>query len=182
MTEPTARELRLQPRLIVHTGDGEGKSTAAFGMALRAWAQGWSVGVHQFVKSAAWTPGERVALERLGASWTTWGAGRTGLRATRDADHAELARQGWRQVRRELAAEIHRFYVLDEFTYPLDRGWVEVAEVLDTLAGRPGIQHVVITGRRCPAAVVDAADLVTEMTKITHPFDTGAKGQAGIEW
>lgn len=187
------RELRLEHRLLVFTGEGKGKSTAAFGMGLRAWAQGWSTGVFQFVKSAKWRTGEAAAYAALGemhrttgqggpVEWHTMGAGWTWLRATQDADPAALARAGWERVAAQLAGGVHRLYILDEFSYPLARGWVDVDEVLEVLARRPSPQHVVITGRGVPPAVCEAADLVTEMTKIAHPFDRGAKGQPGIEW
>jgi len=184
---------RGRPRLMVHTGDGKGKSTAAFGMALRAWARGWPVGVYQFVKSPAWRTGEREAFAALDelhrtagrggpVAWHVLGAGRTALRATRDVDQAALARAGWDAVRADLAAATHRLLVLDEFAHVLAHGWVDPAEVLDVLARRPGEQHVVITGRRCPPSILDAADLVTDMTKLKHPFDAGARGLAGLEW
>lgn len=193
MTATTTRERRRQPRLIVHTGDGKGKSTAAFGLGLRGWAQGWSIGVYQFVKSGKWHTGEQAAYAALhehhlatGAggpiAWHTMGAGWTWLRATHTRDQAALAREGWRHVAGALAEERHSLLILDEFTYPLANGWVDTEEVVATLRARPGVQHVVITGRRAPERLLDAADLVTEMTKITHPFDAGARGQAGIEW
>jgi cob(I)alamin adenosyltransferase len=98
------------------------------------------------------------------------------------ADHAERAAEGWAQIRRDLAAETYRLYVLDEFTYPITWGWVDVEEVIAVLAGRPGRQHVVITGRGAHPRLVETADLVTEMTKVKHPMDAGQKGQKGIEW
>jgi cob(I)yrinic acid a,c-diamide adenosyltransferase len=85
-------------------------------------------------------------------------------------------------VKRRLAEQTHGLYVLDEFTYPMEWGWVDIDEVVETLANRPGFQHVVITGRRCPEPVLKLANLVTNMTKIKHPFDEGQKGQKGIEW
>ena len=192
-TDDTTRARRRQPRLIVNTGHGKGKSSSAFGTGLRGWAQGWSIGVFQFLKSEKWRTGERAAYEALAAhhaatgeggpiEWHTMGAGWTWLRSTADVDQAELARQGWAEVARRLAAETHDLYILDEFTYALARGWVDLDEVLATLAARPGMQHVIITGRDAPPALLDAADLVTEMDKVKHPFDTGARGQAGIEW
>lgn len=93
-----------------------------------------------------------------------------------------LAREGWAHVRVGLAEERHQFWLLDEFTYPLRWGWLDIDEVVDTLLRRPGTQHVVMTGRDAPHALIDAADLVTEMKKIKHPFDKGQRGQAGIEW
>lgn len=116
--------------------------------------------------------------------WHKMGQGWSWLRANADDadDHAAAARAGWAEIARRLAANEHDFYVLDEFTYPLDWGWVGVDEVVEALAARPGRQHVVITGRRAPQALIDAADLVTEMRKISHPMDSGRKGQKGIEW
>ncbi|MFC5907296.1 cob(I)yrinic acid a,c-diamide adenosyltransferase [Streptacidiphilus monticola] len=184
----TTRQRRTLPVLAVHTGPGKGKSTAAFGLALRAWNQGWPIGVFQFVKSAKWRVGEENALRVLGASgeggtvaWHKMGEGWSWVQ--RDiADSEEAAKEGWAQVKRDLAAETYRLYVLDEFTYPLHWGWIPVEEVLDVLRDRPGSQHVVITGRYAPEALVEAADLVTEMTKVKHPMDAGRKGQRGIEW
>jgi cob(I)alamin adenosyltransferase len=101
----------------------------------------------------------------------------------RDAgDHAEQAAEGWAQIKRDLAAQTYRLYVLDEFTYPMKWGWVDVDEVTSVLAARPGQQHVVITGRDADPRLLAAADLVTEMTKVKHPMDAGQKGQKGIEW
>jgi cob(I)alamin adenosyltransferase len=190
----TTRARRHAPLLAVHTGTGKGKSTAAFGMALRAWNAGFDVAVFQFVKSAKWKVGEEAAFRELGrlhdeqgiggaVEWHKMGAGWSWARkAGSDDDHAVAAADGWAEIARRLADERHDFYVLDEFTYPLNWGWVDVGEVVATLAGRPGVQHVVITGRDAPQPLLDAADLVTEMTKVKHPMDTGRKGQGGIEW
>lgn len=190
----TTRQRRKRPLLVVHTGDMKGKSTAAFGLAMRAWNQGWPIAVYQFVKSAKWKTGEEaafLALNRvhaetgMGASvaWHKMGEGWSWIRrAGTEADHASDAREGWEQIKRDLAAQAYRFYVLDEFTYPMNWGWVDTDDVVATLGQRPGDQHVVITGRRADPRLVEAADLVTEMTKIKHPMDAGQKGQGGIEW
>jgi len=186
----TTRQRRRTPVLAVHTGLGKGKSTAAFGMALRAWSQGWPIGVFQFVKSPKWKVGEETALRTLGASgqggdvtWHKMGEGWSWIqRPGTERDHAVEAAEGWAQIKRDLAAEAYRFLVLDEFTYPMKWGWVDVADVVATLAARPGTQHVVITGRDAHPDLVAAADLVTDMTKVKHPMDAGRKGQAGIEW
>ena len=190
----TTRQRRQRPLVVVHTGDMKGKSTAAFGLALRAWHQGWPIVVYQFVKSAKWKTGEEAAfgtLARIHAetgegapvTWHKMGEGWSWIRrAGTGADHAADAREGWEQVRRDLAAEAYRFYVLDEFTYPLKWGWVDVDDVVATLARRPGQQHVVITGRGAGQRLIDAADLVVNMTKVKHPMDAGQKGQGGIEW
>ena len=190
----TTRQRRNRPLLFVHTGDGKGKSTAAFGLALRAWNQGWPIGVFQFVKSAKWRIGEEDTFALLGklheetgaggpVEWHKMGSGWSWSRKQgSEADHATDAREGWAEIRRRLAQERHDLYVLDEFCYPLKWGWVDVEEVVETLRNRPGRQHVVITGRDADPRLVEAADLVTEMTKIKHPMDVGQKGQRGIEW
>ncbi len=188
----TTRERRALPLLVVHTGDGKGKSTAAFGMALRAWTAGWPIGVFQFTKSPKWKSGEEAALKSLGSvhdstgqggpvTWHKMGEGWSWLR-TQPEDHAKAAVAGWEQVKADLDAERYRLLILDEFTYPVSNGTLDVTEILAILAARPGTQHVVITGRRAHPDLIAAADLVTEMTKIRHPMDAGRKGQVGIEW
>jgi cob(I)alamin adenosyltransferase len=190
----TTRARRHTPVLAVHTGAGKGKSTAAFGMALRAWNAGLSVAVFQFVKSAKWKVGEEAAFGRLGRlhdehlvggpiEWHKMGAGWSWTRkAGSDVDHAAAAADGWGEIARRLADQRHDFYVLDEFTYPLKWGWVDVDEVVDLLAARPGYQHVVITGRDAPQRLIDAADLVTEMRKVKHPYEQGIMAQRGVEF
>lgn len=190
----TTRQRRNRPLLVVHTGDGKGKSTAAFGLALRGWNQGWRIGVFQFVKSAKWRIGEQTVLERLGAlheetgeggplEWHKMGSGWSWTRKHGDAqDHAAAAAEGWQEIKRRIAANSHDLLVLDEFTYLMEWGWVDVEDVVTTLAERPGFQHVVVTGRRAHPRLVEVADLVTEMTKVKHPMDAGQKGQRGIEW
>jgi cob(I)alamin adenosyltransferase len=190
----TTRQRRNRPLLMVHTGDGKGKSTAAFGLAMRGWNQGFRIGVFQFVKSAKWRIGEQTVLERLGAlhadtgeggpvEWHKMGAGWSWSRKEgSDADHAAAGAEGWLEIKRRLSDESHDLYVLDEFTYPLNWGWIDVDDVVDTLANRPGRQHVVITGRRVDPKLAEIADLVTEMGNVKHPMDAGQKGQRGIEW
>ena len=186
----TTRQRRNRALVVVHTGEMKGKSTAAFGLALRAWNQGWSIGVFQFVKSAKWKVGEEQALRVLGESteggtvaWHKMGEGWSWTRKQgTDEDHAANALEGWRQVQRDLAAQTYGFYVLDEFTYPMTWGWVDVDEVVQTLRDRPGTQHVVITGRDADPRLIGAADLVMQTTKVKHPMDAGQKGQRGIEW
>jgi cob(I)alamin adenosyltransferase len=190
----TTRQRRNRPLLIVHTGDGKGKSTAAFCLAMRGWNQGFRIGVFQFVKSAKWRIGEQTVLERLGAlhadtgeggpvEWHKMGAGWSWSRKEgSEADHAAAAAEGWLEIKRRLSEEIHDLYVLDEFTYPLNWGWIDVDDVVDTPANRPGRQHVVVTGRRVDPKLAEIADLVTEMGNVKHPMDAGQKGQRGIEW
>lgn len=188
----TTKQRRNRPMVLVNQGEGKGKSTAAFGMALRAWNQGWDIGVFQFVKSAKWRIGEQSALEALGrlhqdtgeggpVEWHKMGSGWSWTQRG-EKEPAAVAREGWAEVKRRLTEQRHDFYVLDEFTYPMEWGWIDAKEVAEVLRTRPGFQHVVITGRRCPEPILEVASLVTEMTKIKHPFDAGQKGQKGIEW
>ena len=190
----TTRQRRNSPLVIVHGGAGKGKSTAAFGLALRGWNQGWSIGVFQFVKSAKWRIGEQAALAALDdvhrttgqggpIEWHKMGSGWSwSRRAGTEEEHAEAAREGWAEIKRRLADETHTLYVLDEFTYLLKWGWLDIDDVVATLTNRPGYQHVVITGRDPQPRLLEIADVATEMTKIAHPFDKGQKGQKGIEW
>jgi cob(I)alamin adenosyltransferase len=190
----TTRQRRNRPLLVVHIGEMKGKSTAAFGLALRGWNQGWSIGVFQFVKSAKWKVGEEAAFRALGrlhaetgeggpVEWHKMGEGWSWARkAGTEADHAAQAVEGWAEIRRRIEAQTHQMYVLDEFTYPMKWGWVDVGEVVDVLARREGRQHVIVTGRDAAPELVAAADLVMETTKIKHPMDAGQKGQRGIEW
>ncbi|QSR33019.1 cob(I)yrinic acid a,c-diamide adenosyltransferase [Nocardioides sp. S5] len=190
----TTRERRNRPLIMVHTGPGKGKSTAAFGLAMRGWNQGFSIGVFQFVKSAKWRIGEQTVLERLGelheetgeggpVTWHKMGSGWSWSRkAGTEEDHAADAAEGWAEIKRALAEERHDLYVLDEFTYPMKWGWVDVDDVVSALTSRPGRQHVVITGRHADPRLVEAANLVTEMGQVKHPMEVGQKGQRGIEW
>lgn len=190
----TTRQRRNRPLVMLHTGPGKGKSTAAFGLAMRSWNQGWDIGVFQFVKSAKWRIGEQAVMEHLGrlhetegvggpVEWNKMGSGWSWSRKTgTEEDHAADAADGWAEIKRRLATERHELYLLDEFTYPMKWGWVDVDDVVETLLSRPGHQHVVITGRDADPRLAEAADLVTEMTKVKHPMDTGQKGQRGIEW
>jgi cob(I)alamin adenosyltransferase len=190
----TTRQRRNRPLVIVHTGQMKGKSTAAFGLALRGWSAGWSIGVFQFVKSAKWKVGEEEAFRALGrlhaetgeggpVEWHKMGDGWSWARKRgSDADHAAAAAEGWAEIRRRIESRRHQLYVLDEFSYPLNWGWVDVAEVVEVLGRREGRQHVIITGRDAPPELVAAADLVMETTKVKHPMDAGQKGQRGIEW
>lgn len=190
----TTRQRRNRALVVVHTGEMKGKSTAAFGLALRGWSQGWSIGVFQFVKSAKWKVGEEAAFRALGrvhaetgeggpVEWHKMGEGWSWARKPgSEDDHAAQAAEGWAEIRRRIEAGVHDVYVLDEFTYPITWGWVDVHEVVEVLAAREGRQHVIITGRDAAPELVEAADLVMQTTKIKHPMDAGQKGQRGIEW
>ncbi|MEO6472018.1 MAG: cob(I)yrinic acid a,c-diamide adenosyltransferase [Aeromicrobium sp.] len=190
----TTRQRRNRPLVMVHTGDGKGKSTAAFGLALRGWNQGWNIGVFQFVKSAKWKIGEEAVFARLNelhaetgeggpVEWQKMGSGWSWSRKSgSEEDHAADAQEGWLEIKRRILNEEHDLYLLDEFTYPINWGWIDIDDVVETFANRPGQQHIIATGRRADPKLIEVADLVTEMGKIKHPMDAGQKGQRGIEW
>jgi len=180
--EPRRRKPRDRPLLVVVTGNGKGKSTSAFGMLLRSWNRDYRCVVVQFIKSGKWKVGEQRAAEALGGiDWMKMGDGWSWI--SKDlVESADLARAGWEQVKQFVADERYEFLLLDEFTYPLKWGWVDVDEVVEVLTGRTGFQHVVITGRDAPQALIDAADLVSEVTLVKHQMAQGIRGQQGIEW
>ncbi len=181
--EPKRRKPRDAPLLIVVTGDGKGKSTSAFGMLLRSWARGYRCGVFQFVKSGKWKVGEaKAAAELGGVDWEKMGDGWTWI--SRDLEEsADRAREGWAEVKRRIAEEKYEFLVLDELTYAITYGWIDEDDVVDTLRIRPGFQHVVVTGRGAGEKLIAAADLVSEITPVKHPFkEQGIRAQQGIEW
>ena len=178
---------RVPPRerrnglLIVHTGDGKGKTTAALGILLRATGRGMRVGMFQFIKNTEDLYGEHVAAAELGVEIVPLGDGFTWLSENLDEDRA-LAAQGWSRCREALASGEFDVLILDELTYPLNYGWLDTGDVLDAIRARSKGTHVIVTGRDAPAALIDAADLVTEMRLIKHPYrDQGIGAQPGIE-
>jgi cob(I)alamin adenosyltransferase len=168
--------------LIVHTGKGKGKSTAAFGLVMRALGHGFHVGIVQFVKGK-WETGERRVLDRFGDRVTirTMGEGFTWETQDRRRDIA-AARAAWDAAKAMMADARYRMIVLDELNIVLRYDYLALDEVLAVLAERPAGLHVVVTGRNAKDALIEAADLVTEMTMIKHPFRAGVKAQAGIEF
>ena len=166
--------------LLVNTGDGKGKSTAAFGLALRAHGRGKKVKIFQFMKVPTARFGEHRMFESLGIPIEGLGDGFSWK--SRDLEHsAVLAREGWERAREVIMAGEHFLVVLDEITYPLIYGWLPLDQVLATLAERPRHVHVCMTGRRCPQEIIDVADPVTEMKLIKHAFKAGIPAQRGIE-
>jgi len=168
--------------LIVHTGAGKGKSTAAFGLALRALGLGWRVGVVQFIKGA-WETGERKALESFGdrVTWCTMGEGFTWETQDKARDIA-AAERAWAVAREMMGDKRFRLIVLDELNIALRYGYLPLDEVVAALAARrPGL-HIVVTGRNAKPELIEAADLVTEMSLVKHHFATGVKAQEGIEF
>ncbi len=168
--------------VIVNTGEGKGKSTAALGMLLRAWGRGFRTCVIQFIKAETGQWGEIKAAKKLGLEWHTTGDGFTWTSKDMDQTTARALR-GWTLAQEKIASGQYDLIVLDEFTYALHFGWLDTRQVLDWLkANKPADLHLVITGRDAPAALVEYADLVTEMLAIKHPFEQGVKAQAGIEF
>ncbi len=169
--------------IIVNTGHGKGKTTAALGVLFRAWGRGMRVGVIQFLKNQHARYGEIKAARKLGIDWVVTGDGWTWR--SRDLDEsAALARHGWTLAQEHIKHGDYDILILDEFTYPLHFGWLDVEEVVDWLRTHkpPGL-HLIITGRYAPQALIDFADLVTEMREIKHPYkEQGITAQPGIEF
>ncbi len=168
--------------LIVHTGPGKGKSTAAFGLALRALGRGFRVGVVQFIKGG-WTTGERPALERFGDRivWRTMGEGFTWETQDRARD-VGAAEAAWDEAKRMMADETIRLLVLDELNIALRYDYLRLADVVETLRTRRRGLHVVVTGRNAKPDLIEAADCVTEFALVKHHFDAGVRAQEGIEF
>ena len=169
--------------VLVNTGTGKGKSTAAFGMVLRAWGRGLRICVIQFIKAETGKWGEVKAAEKLGIEWFSTGNGFTWLSKDMDETTAR-AQHGWKLAREKIASGDYDLIVLDEFTYPLHFGWLDVNEVIAWLReNKPPMLHLIITGRDAPEELIDFADLVTEMREIKHPYEEqDIQAQAGIEF
>ncbi len=166
--------------VIVHTGDGKGKSTAAFGLALRAHGRGKAVKIFQFMKVPTARFGEHRMFEKIGLPMEGLGDGFSWK--SQDLDQsAQLAREGWLKAKAAILSGQLFLVVLDEITYPLIYGWLPLDDVLQTLRDRPKDVHVCLTGRRCPAELIELADTVTEMTMVKHAFKAGIPAQRGIE-
>jgi cob(I)alamin adenosyltransferase len=180
--DPRPDGLRSAPSLVVvNTGNGKGKSSSAFGIMIRALAIDWKVAVVQFVKSGDWKVGEEKIGRQLGADWFAYGDGFTWDSAdlTNDRKHAA---EGWGRAAELIRAGEHRLVVLDELTYLCTWGWLDVAEVVDTIRNRPEHVNIVITGRDAPAELIDLADTVTEMTEVKHAYQQGIRAKRGIDY
>ncbi len=168
--------------VIINTGDGEGKSTAAFGMLLRAWGRGMNVAAVQFIKSETSKFGEHMALEKMGVEVIPAGRGFTWTSHDLDVD-ATKAQHGWEIASEMILSGKYHVMMLDEITYPIRYGWLDAADVIDVLKRRPKMMHVVLTGRNAPEELVEYADLVTEMKLIKHPYsEQGVTAQKGVEF
>lgn len=177
---PTMPEQK-QGLTIVYTGHGKGKTTAALGLLLRAWGRDMRVSMLQFIKSSASNNGEHIAARRIGIEVIPLGDGFTWKSKDLEVSK-ELALKLWRLAQEKMLSGDYDVLILDEFTYPLRYGWIEIEEVLETLRNRPDGVHIVITGRDAPSQLIDFADLVTEMKEIKHPFHEGIPAQIGIDF
>jgi cob(I)alamin adenosyltransferase len=180
--DPRPDQLRTVPSLVlVNTGDGKGKSSAAFGVVVRALARGWRVAVVQFLKSGGWNTGEEKIGRQLGVDWFALGEGFTWESEDLTQDQA-VAREAWSQAKRLIEADEHRLVVLDEITYPMNWGWIDTDEVVRTIRDRPAKVNVIATGRDAPAALVEVADTVTEMRSVKHAYERGIAAKKGIDY
>ncbi|MGE0879916.1 MAG: cob(I)yrinic acid a,c-diamide adenosyltransferase [Acidimicrobiia bacterium] len=167
--------------VLVFTGDGKGKSSAAFAIMIRAVARDWKVAVVQYLKSGRWNSGEERIGDRLGVDWFTIGEGFTWESSdlTKDEATAQLA---WTHSKAVIDSGDYDVVILDEVTYPMNWGWIDGDEVVETITNRPANVNVVCTGRNAPASLIDIADTVTEMRKVKHPFDRNIAAKKGIDF
>ncbi len=172
---------RASSLLLVNTGDGKGKSSAAFGVMLRSVAMGWPVAVLQFVKSGKWKVGEEKIGKQLGVDWQSVGEGFTWDSDNLDHDK-DIAQAGWNKAAAIIASGQHRLVILDELTYLCTWGWIDTASVVAALRDRPANVNIIVTGRDCPAEIIEIADTVTEMRKVKHAYDQGIGAKKGIEY
>jgi cob(I)alamin adenosyltransferase len=180
--DPRPDELRRAPSLVlVNTGPGKGKTTAAIGVVIRAVARGWPVAVVQFLKSGDWNTGEEKVCRQLGVDWWAMGDGFTWDSEDLTVDQA-VAAGAWDHAKRLIEAGDHRLVVLDEITYPINWEWISLEDVVATLTSRPTQVSIVCTGRRAPPALVDVADTVTEMGNVKHAYASGIRAKKGIDF
>lgn len=172
---------RAQSIVLLNTGDGKGKSSAAFGVMARGWARGWRVAVVQFVKGGKWQTGERKLADHLGVEWHTLGDGFTWESTDLD-ETAAKARHAWAVAAEKLASGDYDLLILDEVTYAVSYGWVAVEDVVEAITRRAPKTNVVLTGRNAAAELVALADTVTEMRKVKHAYDQGISAKKGIEY
>ena len=168
--------------VVINTGNGKGKTTAALGVLFRAWGREMRIEMFQFLKHTGARFGEKRAADKLGIPIKAMGDGFTWR--SKDMDRTqELARQQWENCKQAILSDQHDVLILDEFTYPLHYGWVPVEEVIETLKRKPHMMHVIITGRYAPDELIEFADLVTEMREVKHPYrEQGIKAQPGLEF
>ena len=179
--QPEKASIREPSLVLINTGDGKGKSTAAFGTAMRAVARGWRVAVIQFLKSGDWSVGEERIGRQVGIDWWTLGDG-----FTWDSENIEeseaIAREAWETAKEKIGSGEYELVILDEVTYPVNWGWIDTQDVVSTLENRPETVNIFLTGRDADQELIDVADTVTEMRKIKHAFDRGVMARRGIDY
>jgi cob(I)alamin adenosyltransferase len=168
-------------RLLINTGEGKGKSSAAFGVMSRGWARGWRVVVIQFVKGGKWKTGERKLADQLEIEFHTLGDGFT-WESNDLTTTARLGQEAWGLAKAKITSNDYDLVILDELTYAITYGWIEETTVVETLRTRPARTNIVITGRGATERLIEIADTVTEMRKVKHAYDQGIKAKKGIEY
>jgi len=180
--DPRPKELRRAPSIVlVNTGPGKGKSSAAVGVMVRGVARGWKVAVVQFLKSGQWKTGEEKIGNQLGVDWFALGEGFTWDSEDLSLDQA-VALEAWNRSKALIDAGEHTLVILDEITYPLNWGWIPADEVYETIRARPEKVNVVCTGRNAPLELIELADTVTEMTEVKHAYQQGIRAKKGIDY
>ena len=170
-----------QSVVVVNTGHGKGKTTAAMGTLIRAVARGWKVCVIQFIKSGKWRAGEEHVARQLGVDWWTLGDGFTW--DSEDLDRSEaVSKAAWEAAKDKISSGGHDVVVLDEITYPMNWGWIPSDEVAAAIRARPRHVNIIATGRDAPPELVDVADTVTEMVNVRHAYDRGVRARRGIDY
>ena len=178
---PPKGRVRAPSLVLINTGDGKGKSTAAFGTAIRGIARGWRVAVIQFLKSGEWSVGEEKVGRQVGIDWWTMGDG-----FTWDSDDMEeseaIARAAWDHAGNVIDSGDYDLVVLDEITYPINWGWIGLSEVVSRISARPDKVNLILTGRDAPEGLIAVADTVTDMRKVKHAYDVGIMARRGIDY
>lgn len=180
--DPRPTDLRRAASLVlVNTGPGKGKTSAAMGVMIRGVARGWPVAVIQFIKSGTWNTGEEKICRQLGVEWWTLGDGFTWISDDLDQDVAK-AQAAWERAKALIQDGAHQLIILDEITYPINWGWINVGDVVSTIQDRPGHVNIICTGRKAAQELIDVADTVSEIGNIKHAYQAGFRAKKGIDY
>jgi cob(I)alamin adenosyltransferase len=172
---------RADSLVVVNTGNGKGKSSAAFGMMIRAIARGWNVAVVQFIKSGDWNTGEEKIARQLGVDWHAFGEGFTWDSDDLSNDRAHAA-NGWAKAVEIMNAGEHQLVIFDELTYLSSFNWLGISEIVSAISNRPSHVNVIITGRDAAPALIEIADTVTEMREVKHAYQQGVRAMRGLDY
>ncbi|HEY2812430.1 MAG TPA: cob(I)yrinic acid a,c-diamide adenosyltransferase [Acidimicrobiales bacterium] len=180
--DPRPDTLQRAPSLVlVNTGAGKGKTSAAIGVVVRGVARGWKVAVVQFLKSGTWRTGEEKVCKELGVDWWAMGEGFTWDSEDLTQDEA-VAAGAWAHAKSLIDAGDHQLVVLDEVTYPINWGWIDTGDVVETITKRPEHVNIICTGRKAAGALIDIADTVSEIAEIKHAYKAGIRAKKGIDF